>query len=480
MTAIKTIFASLGLATALALPAQASTPGCVGKMWNPMSDLDFNLMGGIKVGGSRMMEAPTEFPEPPDHQISSGCACKDGLQSGIGFGMTFWMPSYINDLARQAGCMGFLGGINVMDSFISESSGQEYSNHQARRDGVTNMQVHWAYADVTAVAGKQLFEKCNAVTGKMKISYMTEPDFIFQNDIYSAIMSPQVAILAAMPILSQMACGGETIANTLGGFQDFGICAWKGFRLPMSGTAIAKDSAQVSNMDITVKYLTRASMLGLNLKTMGPDAICEPQISAFYHPFQHRYQWAYPGRAATRYNVDVVRWGMFLKQGNDPTAMMSLTADTASLSTTSATQPQSTGVPTEGSGSSGGGLSAPTGNALGLAESIVAQMPKPLNYPTREAGYMQVWEARQCCLMVLTIQNILQQIVVNYVTGGSQFMKDMYDYYHMANSIYTMVSDPIGGALGLIGDGIGAAMSAVGEGLGDTLGTIADSIGGAV
>lgn len=471
MNALKTIFASLGLVAALAVPAYATTPGCVGKMWNPLSDLDFNLMGGIKIGGSRMMESPTELGDPPDHQMSSGCFCENGLQTGVGFGMSFWMPSYINDMARQAGCLGFLGGVNVMDSFISESSGQEYSNHQARRDGVTNMQIHWAYADVTAVAGKQLFEKCNAVTGKMKISYMTEPDFIFQNDIYSAIMSPQVAILAAMPILSQMACGGEAMANTLGGWQDFGICAWKGFRLPMSGTAIAKDSAQVSNMDVTVKYLTRASMLGLNLKTLGPDAVCEPQISPFYHPFQHRYQWAYPGRAATRYNADVVRWGMFLKNGNT-NSMVSLTQDTAALTSVSVTMPESSGVPTEGAGNAGdgSGMTAPTGNALGLAEAILDQMPKPLNYPTREAGYMQVWEARQCCLMVLTIQNILQKIIVNYVTGGSEFAQmvdKLYSYYHLANSVYQMMEDPVGGALSLIGDGLSSAMGSFAGGSGD-------------
>lgn len=470
MNALKTIFASLGLVAAMALPAQASTPGCVGKMWNPMSDLDFNLMGGIKIGGSQMMETPTELGEPPDHRVSSGCYCENGLQTGVGFGMSFWMPSYINDMARQAGCIGFLGGINVMDSFISQSSGQEYSNHQARRDGVTNMQIHWAYADVTAVAGKQLFEKCNAVTGKMKISYMTEPDFLFQNDVWSAIMSPQIAIPLATPLLAHLACGGEAMANTLGGWQDFGICAWKGFRLPMSGTTIAKDSAQVSNMDITVKYLTRAAMLGLNLKTMGPTAMCEPQISPFYDPFQHRYQWAYPARVATRYNIDVVRWGMFIKNGN-PSSMVSLTQDTAELTSVSATMPESSGVPTEGSGPSGNGLQAPTGNALGLAESIMAKLPKPLNYPTREAGYMQVWEARQCCLMVLTIQNILQKIIVNYVTGGSEFMQtinDMYGYYHMANRVYQMMSDPIGGALGLIGDGISGAISGGFGGGGDS------------
>lgn len=469
---IRTILgaAAVALATAMASPALASTPGCVGKMWNPIGDLDFRLMGGISIAGISLMDGPTHLGKPPKHQAEAVCFCKNGLKTGYGIGLTFWMPSYINDMARQSGCMGFLNGVNILPGFISQSSGQEYNNHDQRKDGVTNMQIHWAYADVTAIAGKSLFEKCDAVTGAMSIAYMTEPDFIFQNDVYSVIMTPQASILAANPLLSQMTCGMESIANTLGGWQDWGVCAWKGSRMPYSGTAIAKDSAQVTNMDITVKYLSRASLLGTTMRTMGKDATCKPVYSPFYDPFQHRYQWAYPGKVSTRYNVDVIKWGLFIKDAGQA-SMMSTANQTAALAKVDST-------------AAGGSAGAPSGNMLGLAESIVKGLPKPLNYPSREAGYMQVWEARQCCLMVLTIQNIVQMVVENLATAGGGTLAKLYKAFNMANTAYEIIKDPIGGALGMLGDFMAEGLGSLVDGMSDALGSatsgIAESLGGLV
>jgi conjugal transfer pilus assembly protein TraU len=472
MRILKTIRNLLGaafvaVAAFAATPALASTPGCVGKMWNPLTDLDFRLMGGIKAAGWTVMAAPTALGEPPNHQAQNICFCKNGLQTGFGLGLTFWMPSYINDLARQPGCMGFLDGINVLPGFMSLSSGQEYSMHTQRVDGVTNMQVHWAYADVSAIAGKSLFEKCNAVTGSMEIAYLTEPDFIFQNDVYSVVMTPQASILAEVPLLSQMTCGMESIANTLGGWQDWGVCAWKGTRLPYSGNAIAKDSAQVSNMDVTIKYLSRAALLGTTMRTMGKDTTCKPLYSPFYDPFQHRYQWAFPAKVSTRYNVDVIKWGMFIKDAGQG-SMVSLTSQTAQLTNVSAVQV----------GSSTSGTTAPTGNNLSLSEQIVANLPKPLNFPSHEAGYMQVWEARECCLVVLTVSNAIQMIVENIATMGGGMLQTMYNVYNYVQTAYSVIQDPIGAALNFVGNGIVSGLGKISDatGLTSALNSVASGI----
>lgn len=448
--------ATVVLMASIATPAHAGNPGCVGKMWNPIADLDFRLMGGISIAGFSMMKAPQALGEPPKHKAQAVCFCKNGLKTGFGLGLNFWMPSYINDMARQSGCMGFLSGINILPGFISQSSGQEYNLHAERKDGVTSMQIHWAYADVTAIAGKSLFEKCDAVTGAMSIAYMTEPDFIFQNDVYSVIMTPQASILAATPLLSQMTCGLESIANTLGGWQDWGVCAWKGSRMPYSGNAIAKDSAQVSNMDITVKYLSRSALLGTTMRTMGKDATCKPVYSPFYDPFQHRYQWAYPGKVSTRYNVDVIKWGLFIKDAGQG-SMAALTDQTSSLSNVSAVDP-----------------GAGNGSVLGRAEAIVKGLPKPLNYPSREAGYMQVWEARQCCLMVLTIENIIKMIAKNLATMGGGWLTELYEMYNLANIAYQIIQDPIGAALNVVGDMLADGLSQLGDatGITDALGSV--------
>lgn len=468
---------ALGLGVGVPAPAWASTPGCVGKMWNPLTDLDFRLMGAFKIGGYPMMNAPENLKEPPKHKAEPGCFCKNGLKTGFGIGLTFWMPSYINDMARQAGCIGFLGGTNILPGFISLSSGQEYNFHSPAKEGVTNMQVHWAYADVVSLTGKSLFEKCDMVSGAMTIAYMTEPDFIFQNDVYSVVMTPQAAILASVPVLSQTTCGFESIANTLGGWQDWGVCAWKGSRLPYSGTAIAKDSAQVSNMDITIKYLSRAALLGTTMRTMGKDVTCKPKYSPFYDPFQHRYQWSYPNKVSTRFNVDMLKWGLFVKDGG-AVSMTQIAQEAQDLA----------GVePMAASGTPG----AATAGDNNVAANIIKKLPKPLNYPTREAGYMQVWEARQCCLMVLTVENALNAVIQEMATMGGGIIKEMYDAYNMANQAYQIIKDPIGGALGMVGDyisesvislanssGLTESLKGVSSGISESIGSLGSGSSG--
>lgn len=464
MTILKTLkrLAVFGLIAFGATTAMAK-PGCVGKMWNPLTDLDYSLMGGIKIAGFELMKSPENLGTPPKLAPKAVCFCKDGLSTGYGLGMSFWMPSYINDVARQAGCMGFLGGTNVLPGFISQSSGQEYNMHAAGKEGVTNMQVHWAYADVAALAGKSLFERCGSVNSELSIAYMTEPDFVFQNDVYSVVMTPQASILAAAPLLAQMTCGFESMANTLGSWQDWGVCAWKGSRMPLSGNSQSKDSAQVTNMDVTVKYLTRSALLGATLRTMGQDVTCKPKYSPFYDPFQHRYQWSFPNKVSTRYNVDVVRWGLFVKDPSTST-MANLSSQTSQLGNVDATK----------AGQSGSGTNPAA--ALSLAESVVKALPKPLNYPTKEAGFMQVWEARQCCMMVLTIESIAK-MYVGSILETSETLNQLYELYNMANTIYNVIQDPVGAALGFVGDQIASGIGSI-TGLSDSAGSLGSSFFG--
>ena len=423
----------------------AKTPGCVGKMWNPLTDLDFRLLGGLKIAGVSMMEAPSHLGTPPKHKADAICYCADGLNSGWGLGLTYWLPAYINDVARQAGCLGFINGTNVMTGFISLSSAQDWGAVKEKRAGATNMQIHYAYADVISIAGKSLFEKCGSLAGGLKVSYLTEPDFIFQNDIYSAILSPQVSLLAAVPLLSQAACGGEAIANTLGAWQDFGICGFGSTRYPLSGTVESTNSAQVTNMDVTIKYLTRASLLGTNLRTYGTDVQCKPKYEPFYDPFQHRYQWSFPTKTSTRYNVDMLMWGMALKdQGASASSFNSAFAGSGALTgvDTAPTGSNNDSAATTGSGSTpaAGGAAAATesGVSSGIiaqAEALLGKIPKPLNYPTKEAGFMQVWEAKSCCLVMFTITD-LALLIMSMGSSLAAQLAEFYNYAKLGMELY--------------------------------------------
>jgi hypothetical protein len=464
------------LAVGLTLGALCSTaahaaPGCVGRMWNPITDLDFTDMGKIQILGFTLMQAPS-VGEPPEHTAEDICFCRNGLQTGLGFGLTFWAPSYIEDLARQAGCLGFMGGMEILPGFSSLSSSQAYTFHEQRKDETTNMQLHWVYADITAIVGASLFQECNVVMGSMEIPYMSELDFVWQNDVTSAIMTPELSLLASTPMLTQMACGAESIANTLGDWQNWGVCAWAGMRMPMDGVTIAKDSAQVTNMDITIKYLARAAVLGTTLQTMGNANICAPSYSPVYDPFQDRFQWSYPGKVTTRYNQNVLLWGMFIQDAGQG-SLISLADESSNVQNFNVNVPTNSNITTNPNTSTGGtATAAPSSQTLNLAQQIIGQLPKPLNYPTEEAGFMQVWEARTCCLVVLTIEDVIEMII-SWITGDlagssnqevaelAQLIQEAQEVYNYGQIAYQFVQNPIGGVLNLIGDGITNAIGSV-------------------
>lgn len=424
MRLAKKFMLTAGAALAMAALPAAATPGCVGKMWNPLTDLDYSLLGAIKIGGVQILPSPKSLGSPPKHKASTLCFCEDGLDSGWGLGLTYWLPAYINDVARQAGCLGFINGTNILPGFISLSSAQDFSvgATKSERAGTTSMQVHYAYADIISIAGKSIFEKCGSLSSGLKVSYLTEPDFIFQNDIYSAVLSPQVSLLAAVPLLSQAACGAEAMANTLGAWQDFGICGWESVRYPLSGNTEATNSAQVTNMEVTIKYLTRASIIGTNLRTYGRDVMCEPKYEPFYDPFQHRYQWSYPARTATRYNQNVVLWGLSRKQ----TGGFNLNEAFAGAGNLADIDGAQLGSNSDGTVS---------GALMGAAEKLLKSVPKPLNHPTKEAGYMQVWEAKSCCLILFTITD-LAMIVLSMGEGIVAQLAELYNYYKVGKTIY--------------------------------------------
>lgn len=461
MKLIKKLAITAGVALAIgSAPAMAGTPGCMGKMWNPLTDLDFTLMGALKVGGTEMMKAPKFLGKPPRHKADTVCFCEDGLKSGFGTGMTYWLPAYLNDVSRQAGCLGFVNGVNILPGFLSLSSAQTWGIKKDVEQKTTNMQIHYAFADIISIAGKELFEQCGSLTSGLKVSYLTEPDFVFQNDVYSAMLSPQVALLATIPLLTQIACGGEAMANTLGGWYDIGICGWESARYPLSNNVGATNSAQVTNMEITLKYLTRASILGTNLRTYGKDVQCEPKYAPFYDPFQHRYQWSFPTKTSTRYNQNMVLWGTALRSqsgsqnfnevfaglGEEANQITGLdTGETGSENASNSSSSSDSGTDSS-EPATGESISS---DIIATAETLFAKVPKPLNYPTKEAGYMQVWEAKSCCLVLFDVVDIALLIATMGQSLSAEMAKfaeiarkldKVYDAYKFVSSIASTAS----------------------------------------
>ena len=417
------------LALGASFPALAGSPGCVGKMWNPL-ELDFTLMAPIKIymiGDTVpvMDLSNSRLPSPRNHKVDwvppSGCLCMDGLKSGPGVGMTYWLPSYIMDVAKTPGCIGFLDGVQVFERYRS-LAGVENQNKVRGLENVINTtrQRHFGHADITSIIGKKLFEKCGSIAKGINIASMTEVCYPCQSDIWSALLVPLGQVLAAAPFITTASCSMAKIAAAAGIMQEddyYPQCNFSGTRYPLSqNTPAGASSAQAINADQIAKHFTLAFFTGGGLRTIGPDTICEPKSTVIWNPAQYRYQQMFPKNCTYLHNDELRLYAC--KPGLNSETNEKAAADTKSADATDSS-----------SGSTLDGIKSRADGAWNQLKGAFS----PLNYPTRENSYMQIWEAKTCCVVVVTADKILGMALSEILPENLQ---ELYDKYQQFSGLY--------------------------------------------
>lgn len=300
---LKTLVAAVALTLAPALAfaqtevAASNSLGCYGKVYNPISDTDWNnlfpiTIMGVSTGGG--VNPPLMY-EPPI------CMCPGifGYPTP-GIGITFWQPLYVSEIERTPGCLSSLGGVSILSGYSTLQS--EQVNEQKDGGPVSRMQVHWYEYPLFALM--DLFKSlgCYSTSG-FNLMYMTEFDPTWQDDEWSAVFAPE-AVLFANPI-AQAACSIDAIAaNANFPIDAMFWCAgsWGGV-YPMSGNAGHTNSNFTSNNLIQSKFLARNSRLGLSWATIGPASICSSVPSPIWIKSQYRVDQVGP---VPRYGAPVV------------------------------------------------------------------------------------------------------------------------------------------------------------------------------
>ena len=300
---------ALTLAPALAFAqteaAASNGLGCFGKIYNPISDTDWNnlfpiTIMGVSTGGG--VNPPIMY-EPPV------CMCPGifGYPTP-GIGITFWQPLYVSEIERTPGCLSSLGGVSILSGYSTLQS--EQVNEQKDGGPVSRMQVHWYEYPLFALM--DLFKSlgCYSTSG-FNLMYMTEFDPTWQDDEWSAVFAPE-SVLFANPI-AQAACSIDAVAANLAFPIDAMFwCAgsWGGV-YPMSGNAGHTNSNFTSNNLIQSKFLARNSRLGLSWATIGPASICSSVPSPIWIKSQYRVDQVGP---VPRYGAPVVIGSTGIKQ----------------------------------------------------------------------------------------------------------------------------------------------------------------------
>jgi len=282
-----------------------SGAACIGRLFNPMSDTDWNNLYPITIAGVQTGPGvnPPLMYEPPV------CVCPGifGIPSP-GIGITFWEPLYVAEIERTAGCLESLGGESIFGASSGATSGfAALNSEQSNRNGlveanVSRMQIHWYEYPVFGVL--DMFQSLACMSAPtFDLAYLTEVDYTWQDDEWGIFFSPEAALFAD-PVL-QAACSLEAVSSTMGFPLDAMIwCSgsWGG-TYPLTGNGNQSNSPFTLNNLVMSKFIARQSRLGLQWQTIGPNAICSAMPNPVWVKSQYRIDQVGP---VPRYGKPVV------------------------------------------------------------------------------------------------------------------------------------------------------------------------------
>ncbi len=280
--------------SATAFAVGASPTICHGKLFNPVSDTNWNDFFPLTIMG--VQTGPNG--NPPMMYVPPICVCPGifGIPSP-GVGVSYWQPTYIAEVERNAGCAPSLGGGTTLFSGYSlENSEQAYigSDQGAKgTSGSTRMQIHWYEYPIFSFF--EAFKDLGCRTsGGFALAYTTEIDPTWQDDLWAGLYSPEAGLFGSLA--ANTACIADSLASNVAFPIDalFWCAGSWGNVYPFSGNANESLTPfQVDNLELA-KFIARLAREGLAWQTIGPDAICSAHPNPIWIKSQYRVDEVYP------------------------------------------------------------------------------------------------------------------------------------------------------------------------------------------
>ena len=285
------LFLSVSLALCLfAVCAVESHALCNGSPFNPLTDVAWNGIFPIRVGG--VVVAGSGLPDGSQGTTSPICTCTTSTESYAGLTIGFWDIDYLVEVVNDAWCSPTLGaslGGSLSNGF---HNGQNDQRHVAP---ITFKQTHWLTFPLFLMIGMLTDMKCIQQVG-FDFANFTELPQGWNNDLTSALKDPKV-FLVANP-LAEIACAGSnSLAQVPGGafpivFDAFWWCWWDNI-YPVSGN-VASPHVLTSAAQAASKQIFLNSEFGAVLDWVADPMGCNPQPAYIAKKSQWRLQLAKP------------------------------------------------------------------------------------------------------------------------------------------------------------------------------------------
>ena len=261
-------------------------PTCEGEFFNPMSDTDWNNMFPITIAGAQITTGNTVAPLMAAMPPVCVCPTVFGFPF-VGIGITYWQPLYVVEIERRPGCMSSMGSTSILQNYSDLASEQAGTSGQ-RNKSTSRMQVHWYEYPLFAMMDMMSSIGCKSSSG-YNLGYLTEIDPMWQDDMWSAIFTPESSLFSSP--LANLICAVDAVASSLAFTLDplFWCAGAWGPVYPFTGNSSHTGDPFKLNNQIQAKFIARNHRLGLSWQTIGPTAVCGSHPNPIWIKSQHRY-----------------------------------------------------------------------------------------------------------------------------------------------------------------------------------------------
>ena len=286
----RTIFVSIAAVFMFASgPAQADGT-CNGRFVNPITDLCWDCMFPLSVGGFQVANGGHPDTVNPSFPICT-CPAPPPLFIRIGVAIGFWEPVRLVDVVEEPWCFVNIGGISLTPGFNIGGASTQISDGAS---GSGSYHAHW-YVYPVFYWLELLADFACVENASFDVAYLTELDPLWNDDELSFIINPEAAIFANPS--AQAACSADCLSVTTTGVNLPGMfwCAGcHGGMYPFNGN-LQNDTTRVQATALTAERLAfKLHRQLIAWDTAGPEALCGKVISPIMPKDQYRFQLVNP------------------------------------------------------------------------------------------------------------------------------------------------------------------------------------------
>lgn len=281
---------------------------------NPLTDICWECVFPITVSGVNITPGKKDF----EKSKSKFCYCH-GLPPKAGLPLSYWEPSFLMDVTKEAYKLLGLGGVSIGESTIKNRG---VVSKTGRGANTSFSHVHLYEYPVLEILDVLTDFSCISKKNK-EVSYFSELDYSWYDDSFANLLNPEVAFFSS-PV-AQVACVADCTASSANKPLDklFWCAGCHGSLYPFSGTVGSHVGDIQASLLLMQRVLAKMHRTGF-LKGYEKENFCNPSYMPIWKKSSYKTQMTYPvaktkGKCPSLGGTEVI-WGAgksFPKKGEE-------------------------------------------------------------------------------------------------------------------------------------------------------------------